>query len=683
MAEPILVVDVGTLATRVALVVGDRSGLIREPGGSYVWPSSVCVDDAGYLVGTAAERRKRAAPRRYIDGPRRAVDAQASMWLENREVTGGEALTAYLRAVHAEAQQQYGALITRLALTVPAGYQPGDPRRDVMIAAATAAGFLDVELIADAVAVALDPETGGGLPAGGLVLVCDLGATWTVALVQVRGNHTTLLAQETTPAGRDLDALLIDDLRTEGRAWLEPLLAAPGDAGLRAYYEAIDFVRRLKHQLADAEEVADHLTPVASPYRLTREWLAAFADPALRWLVASCQNVVASAGVGPADLSAVVLAGGSARLPMIEPTLHGLGHHVRRAAEPELAVARGAARWSVGALTRAVPADPSRWRIEPISWDVPGGQGQLVRWLVAEGQTYPAGETVAQVRTADERVFDLVAPQSGTLLAHRAAAGDRVGPVLVAAAAKAPKALAEHPPAHRQQLAVAGSWLLTPDRKRLLECDRAGRQVRFRSIADGTVTHEFVPEQTGAATRGGRVFVGPDGRLCLVAWDAEGWISVWDVETSTLTTRFRDPSGPDRVLVNEAQWRLAAEAEGKSVGRYRRPLITIWDLRTGGRVDKVNDDAWARRHPGYASWSASDGFGTTVASPDGQLRAATLEASDGTAVLLVHDIATEHEVFRAHGTPRLRALAGFSADGRHLLANWESDDRSLVDVWDI
>ncbi|BCB81788.1 hypothetical protein Pflav_081980 [Phytohabitans flavus] len=464
MAEPILVVDVGTSATRVALVVGDQSGLLREPGtGSLVWPSSVCLDDTGYVFGTVAERRKRAIPRRYIDGPRRAVDAQASMWLEGREITGGEALSAYLAAVRGEARQQYGANVDRVTLTTPASYLAGDPRRDVLSAAGEAAGFSDVELVSSAVAAALDPETGGGLPGGTLVLACVLGATWTVALVQVRGNYTAQLAQETSAAGHDLDALLINDLRSEGRTWLEPLLAAPGDAGLRAYYEAIDFVRRLKHQLADTEEVTDHLTPITPPYRLTREWLAAFAEPALRWLATSCHTVLAAAGATPADLGAVVLAGGGARLPMAEPTLRAtLGHPVRRATEPELAVARGAARWSVGAPSRAVQADRPSWRIEPVAWDIPGGRGELVRWLVAEGQPYTAGAVVAHVRAPDDRVFDLVAPKAGTLLAHRAAAGQQVGPVLVASAAKTPKALAEHPPPLQHRLEVAGSWLLTP-----------------------------------------------------------------------------------------------------------------------------------------------------------------------------------------------------------------------------
>jgi molecular chaperone DnaK len=685
MAEPILVVDVGTSGTRVALVEGDRSGLIREPGGAtYVWPSSVCLDDSGYLVGTAAERRKRAIPRRYIDGPRRAVDAQASMWLENHEVTGVQALTAYLTAAHTEAQQLYGAPIHRLTLTTPADYAPGDARRDVLVAAGVAAGFPDVELVSDAVCAALDPETGSGLPAGGLVLVCDLGAIWTAAVVQVRGNHTTQLTFQSSTAGHDLDALLINDLRSEGRAWIEPLFAAPGDAGLRAYYEAIDFTRRLKHQLADAEEVADHLTPLAPPYRLTRDWLAAFAEPALRWLVSSCLTVVREAGATPEDLSAIVLAGGGARLPMVEPALRtGLGQQIRTSAEPELAVARGAARWSVGAVTRAVPADRPRWRIEPVSWEIPGAVGQLSRWLVAEGHSYQAGEVVAQVRTPDERVFDLVAPQAGTLIAHRATAGDHVGPVLVAAAAKSPKALAEQPPGHRQRLDVVGSWLLMPDRQRLVECDAAGRYVRVRGVDDGTVVSELALPPGDAAPRGGQVYVGPEGRLCLVAWDADGWISVWELDSGTLATRFRDPSTPETVLVDEAQWRLATEAEGKVVGRYRRSAITTWDLRTGARLEKVNDDAWARRNPGYAARSGSDAFAASATCPDGQLRFVAGETADGTAALVVHDVATDHEVFRVQGSPGQRVRAGFSADAQQLLAVWESDDRSVVDVWDI
>ncbi|MEV1285610.1 Hsp70 family protein [Micromonospora sp. NPDC049679] len=693
MTEPILVVDVGTSTARAALVVDGQVTLVKEPvSGATAWPASVCVADEGYVVGTAAEIRKRAIPGRYIDGPRRAVDAQAAMRLEHREITGAEALTAYLTALATEARQQHGAELPRLLLTVPADYPPGDPRRDIMISIGEACGFPDVELISDAVAAALDPQTTDHLPAGALVLVCDLGATWTTAMVQVYGSHTTQLAQETCAAGRDLDAQLINDLRTEGRTWLEPLLAAPGDAGLRAYYEAIDFMRRLKHQLGDGDEVSDHFTPVTPPYRLTRVWLEAFAEPALRWLAASCQRVMATVGATPATVGAIVLAGGGARLPMTASTLHrGLGlrdgggvqgHPLRRSAEPELAAVRGAARFAAGAPTRVIAAEAPRWRIQPVSWEIPGGEGRLLRWTVTEGRPYAAGAVLAQVRTTDERVFDLTAARHGTLLSQTVGPGQPVGAALVAAVTKDAASLLAQPPARRHHLESDGSWLLTADRQHLVECNRAGNAVHIRTITDAALVAEFHPDHGGTDSRG-RVFLDSSGHLCLIAWDGEGFFSVWDIETGKLMSRFRDPGNPGKVLVNEAHWRLAAEGRGKGVGRFGRPVTTFWDLRTGAQIAKVTDEQWRLHEPGYSSASLTEGLARSALSPDGQLRAIITDATDGSPSVLVTEAATERELFRAQGGAQQRARVAFSGDGRHLLANWESDERSLLDVWDV
>ena len=692
MTEPIMVVDVGTSGTRVALVVADQTTLVKEPAsGATSWPSSVCLADEGFLVGTPSEVRKRAMPRRYIDGPRRAVDAQAAMWLEHREVTGAEALTVYLTVVANETRQLYGGQIDRLTLSVPADYLPGDPRRDTMLAIGEAAGFRDVELIDSAVAAALDPTTGDNLPAGALVLVCDLGATWTVALVQVYGSHTVQLAQQTSPAGQELDALLINDLRTEGRAWLEPMLAAPGDAGLRAYHEAIDFARRLKHQLVDADEVVDHLTPLTPPYRLTRAWLDAFAEPALRWLVEGAAGVLGAVGAAPADLAAVVVAGGNAYLPAVHTTLRsGLGiidagspGPLRCGSDPELAVLRGAARFAAGASGRTVTAEPQRWRTEPTSWEIPGGRARLLRWCVPPGEPYPAGAVLAHVRTPDERVFELTAAQHGRQLGQQAYPGDLVGPVLVVATAKDAVALQRQPPPRRRHLESTGSWLLTPDREHLVECDPAARLVRLRAIADDTVRAEFRPEHTAGAQPTGRVFVDPDGRLAVVAWATDGFISVWDIETGKISARFHDPGGPHRVLIDEIGWRAAAEGRAKAVGRSRRIATTLWDLRTGTHIDRIVDDRWEQRMPEFADHSRREGFGTAAVSADGQLRAVVADALDGIAAVVLQDTSTGQELFRVLGGTGQRVRVGFSADSRHLLANWESNERSLIDVWDV
>ncbi|WP_212826830.1 Hsp70 family protein [Polymorphospora rubra] len=691
MSEPILVVDLGTSGTRAALVDGDQITLVKEPGGGPTWPSAICLDDAGPVVGNAAELLKRTLPRRYIEGPRRALDAQASMRLDDREISGVDLLILFVTVLRAEAARLLGQPPQRLSLTVPADYQPGDSRRDLMIAIGEAAGFTDVELLPDAVAAALDPNVSDNLPAGALVLVCDLGTNWTVGLVQVYGSHTTLLSQRGNAAGHHIDAQLISDLRERAQDWLEPLLVAPGDPGLRAYYEMIDFIRQLKHQLSGGgEEVVDHLTALSPPHRLTRDRLTAIVTPALHWLVESCHALVGEQNLTLADVAAVVLAGGGARLQMVVPAmLDGLGfrdgttaHPLRRSGEPELAVLRGAARYAAGAAARVIPAERPRWQIEPLTWDIPGGVGRLQHWLVAEGAPFAAGEPVARIRTAEDQVFDLTVARSGTLVAHRSAAGQLVGRVMVAGAARDRGGMPPDAPNRRLHLESRGFWQLHADRQLLVECTRAP-SVRLRSLLDGAVLGDFRPEVGIDPTTRGRVFLDPDGRFCLVGWDADGWFSVWEVETGKLNTRFRDPGGPFKVLVDETGWRLATEGGSRGVGLRRRAATTLWDLRTGSRLERLTDENWRRQHPGFAELSARDGFGTTVTSPDGQLRAGTSQVPNGSPVVFLHDTATDQELFRLRGSAGHQGRVGFSTDSRCLLVNWESEERSLVDVYDV
>ena len=97
------------------------------------------------------------------------------------------------------------------------------------------------------------------VPDGSLVLVCDLGESWTTALVHLDGLNPVQLAQETAPAGRDLEAMLLDDLRAQAGDWLEPRLAVPGPAGAAARQEAMDLLRRMRRALDEAPEVTERL----------------------------------------------------------------------------------------------------------------------------------------------------------------------------------------------------------------------------------------------------------------------------------------------------------------------------------------------------------------------------------------------------------------------------------------
>jgi hypothetical protein len=674
MPDPVLVVDLGSVSTGAAVVVGDQATLLREP---------------------------------VTGAPRRATPLS----VESGDLA---ALTAFLAALRAEALRV--GPIERLTLTVPASYQVPDRRRDLLVSVGEAAGFAEVELLGAAAAVTLEAIGGAarnvGLEDGSLVLVCDLGQTWSTALLRITRGEAFQIMQETSTAGRDLDHRLFSDLRAQAGDWLESRLAAPGEAGRRYWHEAADFIRQVKHALsplAEDGEVARRIGPDGPVYGLTREWLDRLAEPGLRWVGGSCRSLLARAaarwsgggpglaGYGPgapaatvaqgstmADVAAVILAGGHAHLAVAEQVLRQeLLRPVIRLDDPELAAVRGGVRFAMASPARRLLADHPKWRVEPLSWDVPTGRARLERWLVAPGEAYQRQSVLARVRTADDRVYDLLVPEDGVLLGRRGRDGDVVGPTLIASAKRPASLLAGDPPDKRQELTGSGEWLLTPDRRLLVECADGGERVRMWTLPDGVMVREFHPDFDSPRPRQGRVFIPPSGRPALVAWDTSGAFSVWDVRSGRRTATFRDAHGPSGVLVNEHEWRLSvASDDAGTVGRYRRSVATVWDLTTGRKLEKLTDD-WQRRLPGYRERSTADGFGEHAFSPDGRLRAVPVVGQTGPTGIALQEATSEHEVFRAEHGPSVRVRVAFSADGELLLANRESPQRSQVDVWEL
>jgi hypothetical protein len=326
--------------------------------------------------------------------------------------------------------------------------------------------------------------------------------------------------------------------------------------------------------------------------------------------------------------------------------------------------------------------------VEPLAWRFPDGPARLVRWLVEEGQPYGAGALLAQARTADDRVLDLTADREGVLIEHVLPAGSMVTSTSVAATARYTTLLAGARLSRRHRLRSGGDWLLTADRRLVVECVERAAYVRVHDIDSGAAVAEVRPPYAQNPMHGGRACVGPDGRLVFVTWDGDGHFTVWDVLAGAALVRFKAPERPGLVLVDEARWRLVAEAGRRMrVGRYQRDTATVWDLRTGGLIEELVGEDLQRRYAGFTVRSTADAFDVEAVSPDGRLRALT--ASPGAAVCL-REVATGLEVFRADGDASRHdgevaesARVGFSADGRHLLAHWRCGDGGWVDVWDL
>ncbi|GIH05790.1 hypothetical protein Rhe02_38570 [Rhizocola hellebori] len=521
----------------------------------------------------------------------------------------------YLRTVVDAATTVAHSPIDRLSLTIPTSFGRDPAKREAVVAMAAEAGFADVELISDSVAAMLDPHTRPELPDDALVLLCDLGVTWSTTLIRLQPEQPLQLAEETA-----------------------------------------------------AES-------------LTRAGLDILTDSALRWLTASCRAMVARANLHLSEVDAVVLVGGGARLPIAGQVLHAeLGRPVLQPADPEFAVVRGAASWAAQATNgRAIKATPAAWRVEPLSWPTPD-RARVLRWLVAEGQPYPHGACLAQVRTPDDRVYDLTALREGIMVEHRVRSGDYLPSGTIAAMARSAMLISNDRPTKHLALQVSGEWMLTADRRNLVEYADSGAYVRMRAISSGAVVEEVCPVTT---PQHGRVFVRPGGQLALVSWDDVGHFAVWEVPSGRLMSQFQASATPLSVRVHEGDWRLVSEVDRKvSVGRYRRDVATMWDLGTGAVVDEIVGDDLGRRFTGFVDRSAQHGFAAEVRSPDGRLRAGSTRV-DGHAAVWLHQADTDEELFRTDVATAGQVRSAFSADGHYLLNRWSTAQTTRLDVWKI
>jgi len=422
-----MVIDFGTCTSSAAVVVDDESWLVPEPvSGSYSWPSAVFWDGQQLLVGTLAERKKRAEPTAYWAEFKRGLGQDAPMLLGPRRFRPIEQVVAVLSALRTEAQRRHGGLIERAVLTVPASYAPGTPaggdaRRARMVAAAEAAGFTAVELLPEPVAAAFAPMAGPAAVPGQLVLVYDLGGgTFDTALVRIGDFTHEVLGHAAIDdcGGSDVDGLLAGRIRRTGEPWLTPLLSTvAGEPGsLRLGMAISDFAQRVKHQLSDVAVVEDFLMPNTPTYRMGRPEFAGIVAPLLGNTVTCCLDLLGRLGVQIRDVSAVLLVGGSSRMPVVAELLDRmLGLPLRRVDDPELAVVRGAARWLPRSGSRTITAQAPPVGLVPLSFAIPGGSARLVRWLVGPGEAYPEGSALARARLPGGTLWDLTAATAGRL----------------------------------------------------------------------------------------------------------------------------------------------------------------------------------------------------------------------------------------------------------------------------
>jgi hypothetical protein len=369
------VVDFGSTHTVTVVHAAGRAPRVVTVDGDAWLPSSVFLSrDDQLVVGHDAVRMAATDPAH--------LETRVKARIAEREVLLGDTVlpvTALVKAVLARAVRAAGALagepVGHLVLTHPIGWDRA--RLGVLVAAARGVAPR-VSTIAEPVGAGAWFATRGvvgvdgadRLPLGGVLAVLDIGGgTSDVAVVRRESSGIAVIGHDTIGdlGGDDLDQRIVDHLCAAVSGLRERLVdaAEPERVDLARLRELVAFrreVRRGKELLSRHERVELTLPDGLPAVTLTRARLAAVLGPDLDRLTAFTLRTIVRAGVEPAELTAVQLAGGSVRIPLLRRLLaEVIPAHLQLDDQPEAVIALGAC---AVAVSHSTPASESAFATE-------------------------------------------------------------------------------------------------------------------------------------------------------------------------------------------------------------------------------------------------------------------------------------------------------------------------------
>ena len=355
-------IDLGTTSTVAAVCPpGGTARVVPLDGAAGAVPSAVYLGaDGAFLVGEAAVRRALSDPGHVVRDLTRRIGDPTPVLVGRRPVSPDELAARFLAKLVDDVARREGGVATRVAVTHPASFGPH--RIGALHAALAEQGLGSAMLVPEPVAAATG-AAGAGVAPGSLVAVYDLGGGRCDATVLRRERDG--FAVVGTPegvdgfGGADLDEVVLAHVRDAlGPAWEELDPADP---------EVLAAVADLRRAAVAAKEALSHDTEVLVPVvlpgvrtqaRLGRAEFEEMIRPALAETVEALRRALDGAGTTPADLAALVLVGGSSRIPLVPQLLsEEFGRDVTVVPDPVGVVALGAALVAAGGERPArVPA---------------------------------------------------------------------------------------------------------------------------------------------------------------------------------------------------------------------------------------------------------------------------------------------------------------------------------------
>ena len=325
-------IDLGTTSTVAAVCrPGGTAQVVPLEGAAGAVPSAVYLGaDGTFLVGEAAQRRELSDPGHVVRDLTRRVGDPTPLLVGRQPVSPDELAARFLVRVVDDVAKRESGVAARVAVTHPAGWGPH--RLGALHAALAEQGLGSATLIPEPVAAATGYAASARVEPGATVGVYDLGGGRCGATVLRRGpdGFTVVGSPDGVErfGGADLDEVVLAHVREAlGPAWEE---LDPTDP------EVLAAVADLRRAATAAKEALSHDTEVLIPVvlpgvrtqvRLGRAEFEEMIRPALVETAESVRRALDGAGMSAADLAALVLVGGSSRIPLV-PQLLKAGHQV-------------------------------------------------------------------------------------------------------------------------------------------------------------------------------------------------------------------------------------------------------------------------------------------------------------------------------------------------------------------
>ncbi|HEX3961210.1 MAG TPA: Hsp70 family protein [Trebonia sp.] len=404
-------IDLGTTYSVVAYIdETGRPAVVRNTDGDDTTPSVVYFETPdNFVVGKTAKEAASFRPDDVVSLIKREMGNQDyTRTFYGQELSPSGISALILAALAKSTEEETHRPVKQVVITVPAYF--GLLEKDATKKAGEIAGLDVIGIVPEPVAAALAYGVTGSAD-GSTFLVYDLGGgTFDITLIKMTDTAVEVLAVDGDHklGGTDWDARLFEYLKDQ-------TIEQSGDDSIEDDEESLSELRRLAEETkkaltkAESKKVNHRLAGgMATSITVTRQQFEELTSDLLEETIKITNRMLADAetrfpGVR-GQINDLLLVGGSSRMPMVAERVRKEYPWDPKVADPDLAVAKGAALYAAGQTVKLVEAEVGGGTADA----GPGtGSGQRSRSLPGAPSTQAIAAVAASTGLETEQVKKL------------------------------------------------------------------------------------------------------------------------------------------------------------------------------------------------------------------------------------------------------------------------------------